>query len=668
MDTFRRALVGPFLGLWVVGCALLPNTGSAHTGSLPPALTAFKTAWQRVNQGQPDQPDSAALQALPIYPYLVAARLQRDLTHIQVNGNAQQTDAAVGAFLNDHDGELVTQRLTTAWLRSLAQRQDWPLLLAHYDPARADSALRCQWFQARIATGETTNLAPEISKAYLTDHNLPDCRTPFGWLKSQQQLPASLTVRRAKMALRSGRANFARQLAHQLPDAQAAPLLQWAALLSQPEQSIRDLIAHPDKPVADEALRDGWLRLARKHTDTALQLYPAFLQARHLQGEKARVYTRDLALGLVLDRRPEATEYFARFTPKPGDTVAFTWRVRAALWIQDWKHVLQWTTAMPEALRSKPIWQYWHARAQAAIGDAQSAKTSYQVLATENGYYSLLSAWQLQRNYTPRTTAIPDDPALQSRLVAQPGVIRAHQLFEVGLNSQASLEWRVALSVVTSNDRVQGIRLAMRWGWYDQAVATASQQGVYEDYKLLYPLPYAAQVKTASVDSGLPENWIYGVIRQESLYRANVVSSANAYGLMQLLLPTARAVARRSGLPRPQNANALFDPETNLALGADLLRELTNQNNGRFIVALAGYNAGPNAANRWLPDSPISADVWIENIPYNETRRYVKRILWHIAVFGWRRSGEPQTIAELLPLVAQSAPSSQVASFSAGAK
>lgn len=668
MNSFRSALVVSSLCFLVVGCALLPSAASADIRSLSSALTDFSTAWQRVNQGQPDQPDSAALQALSIYPYLVAARLQRDLNHIQVNGNAQQTDAAVGAFLNDHDDELVTQRLTTAWLRSLAQRQDWPLLLAHYDPARADSALRCQWFQARIATGETTDLAPEISETYLTGHSLPDCRTPFGWLKSQQQLPASLTVQRAKLALRSGRANFARQLAHQLPDAQAAPLLQWAALIRKPEQSIRDLIAHPDKPVADEALQAGWNRLAHKRTNTSLQLYPTFLRARQLQGKKARIYTRDLALGLILDRRPEATEYFARFTPKPGDTLAFAWRVRAALWIQDWKHVLQWTTAMPEALRNKPIWQYWHARAQAATGDAEAAKTGFQMLAADDGYYSLLAAWQLQRNYTPRSTTVADDPTLQNQLAAQPGVIRAHHLFQVGLNSQASLEWRAALSKAAPNDRVQGIRLAMRWGWYNQGVATASQQGVYEDYKLLYPLPYAAQVKTASFDSGLPENWIYGVIRQESLYQANVVSSANAYGLMQLLLPTARAVARRSGLPRPQNANDLFDPETNLALGADLLRELTNQNNGRFIVALAGYNAGPNAANRWLPYSPISADVWIENIPYNETRRYVKRILWHIAVFGWRRSGEPQTIAELLPLVAQPAPSSQVASSSAGAK
>lgn len=633
---------------------------------LSPALTDFETAWQRVNQGLPDQPDPAALRALPIYPYLVAARLQRDLTHIRLYGNAQQTDAAVEAFLEAHDGELVTRRLTTAWLRSLAQRQDWPLLLAHYDPARADPALRCQWFRARITSGETTDLAPAISQAYLTGHSLPECDAAFDWLKAQQQLPVSLTIRRAKLALRSGRASFAYALIRQLPKAQVAPLLEWVALIQHPEESLRDLIAHPDQPVTDEALQDGWFRLARKHPGVALTLYPQLLRARQLHGQKAQVYTRDLALGLAWDRRPQAVEYFAHFTPKPDDDAALTWRVRAALWAQDWKHALQWTAAMPEAMRNEPIWRYWHARAQAATGDTQAARTSYEILAAEDGYYSLLSAWQLQRNYTPRTTTVANDPGLRHQMAAQPGVIRAHQLFEVGLNSQASLEWRVALSTMTPRERVQGIRLAMGWGWYDQAVTTASRQGVYEDYDLLYPLPYAAQVKAASVDSGLPENWIYGVIRQESLYRANVVSSANAYGLMQLLLPTARAVARRNGLPPPQDGDALFDPETNLALGSDLLRKLTHQNDGRFIVALAGYNAGHNAADRWLPDSPMSADIWIENIPYNETRRYVKRILWHIAVFGWRRSGEPQSIADLLPLVAQPTPPSDVASTGVG--
>jgi soluble lytic murein transglycosylase len=127
---------------------------------------------------------------------------------------------------------------------------------------------------------------------------------------------------------------------------------------------------------------------------------------------------------------------------------------------------------------------------------------------------------------------------------------------------------------------------------------------------------------------------VYGVIRQESLYRADAVSSAGARGLMQLQIDTARRTARALKLPKP-NVDDLFVPAINTSLGAGYLRTLLDRFDGQLPVALAGYNAGPNAAARWLPDQTIDADVWIENIPYDETREYVQRILWHRLMFTW---------------------------------
>ncbi len=86
----------------------------------------------------------------------------------------------------------------------------------------------------------------------------------------------------------------------------------------------------------------------------------------------------------------------------------------------------------------------------------------------------------------------------------------------------------------------------------------------------------------------------------------------------------------------------MFDPNVAVVLGAAHLRELVDRFGGQTIVALAAYNAGPNAAARWIPQQPVEADVWIENIPYNETRTYVQRIVWHNLVFRWLKSGEPQ--------------------------
>jgi soluble lytic murein transglycosylase len=179
-----------------------------------------------------------------------------------------------------------------------------------------------------------------------------------------------------------------------------------------------------------------------------------------------------------------------------------------------------------------------------------------------------------------------------------------------------------------------------------------SELQLWDDLWLRFPRPYDAEVDAAARDTGLPADWLYAVLRTESLYDPRAVSKAGALGLLQLLLPTARGVAQRAGLPPPARAD-LFRPDVNLALGARYLRELQGSFRERFILTLAAYNAGPNRVPQWLPLEPVDAEIWIENIPYNETRGYVQRALSNLVILGWRRNGEPTPVLPLLaPLAA----------------
>jgi soluble lytic murein transglycosylase len=119
---------------------------------------------------------------------------------------------------------------------------------------------------------------------------------------------------------------------------------------------------------------------------------------------------------------------------------------------------------------------------------------------------------------------------------------------------------------------------------------------------------------------------------------------------MQMLPATAAAVARRWHLPPPHN-EGLFDPSVAVPLGAAYLRELLNRYDGRLDLGLAAYNAGPMTVARWLPTKPMDADVWIENIPYGETRNYVEHILEHIVAFASVRDAEPPRLQALSPAV-----------------
>jgi soluble lytic murein transglycosylase len=225
--------------------------------------------------------------------------------------------------------------------------------------------------------------------------------------------------------------------------------------------------------------------------------------------------------------------------------------------------------------------------------------------------------------------------------------VRTRELLLCEMQSEANAEWRAALEGLDRDRQVQAVRLASGWGWHLQAIAAAAKLGLFDDYDLLYPRPYDAEVRRAAASSRLPPSLIYAVIRQESLYRADAASSAGALGLMQLLPATAQATARRTGAPSPSRADLLL-PSVNVPLGSAFLRSLLDRADGQLPLAIAGYNAGPAAARRWLPATPIETDVWVENIPFNETRAYVQRVHWHALVFDWLTDRKPRDVSPWL--------------------
>jgi len=256
----------------------------------------------------------------------------------------------------------------------------------------------------------------------------------------------------------------------------------------------------------------------------------------------------------------------------------------------------------------------------------------------------------------PHPQPLGRDDAVLARLAQIPALVRAHELLACQLRASAMAEWQFAYDDLTPAERQQAVALAADWGWYDLAVTAATSLHIFYDYSLLYPQPYASSIAAAAHAAQLPVNLIYSVMRQESLYRADVVSSAGARGLMQLVLSTARPTAKALKLPTPHAAD-LFNPQLNSTLGAEHLHQLLDKADGQLPLALAAYNAGITAASRWLPTARIAPDVWVENIPYNETRSYVQRILWHTVVYGWLRSdGQAQdTTSWLAPIHAPGA-------------
>jgi soluble lytic murein transglycosylase len=305
---------------------------------------------------------------------------------------------------------------------------------------------------------------------------------------------------------------------------------------------------------------------------------------------------------------------------------------------------------MSETNRRTARWRYWAARAAAQLHDLSQAQRLYESLLSDDNYYSGMAAARLHRAVVPLLQTLPTDQEVLASIERVPAMERARELFLCGMYPEALAEWQLGYASLSEAGRLQSIRLAASWRWYDEAIAVASGQQVFNDYVLLYPRPFDPQVEQAARLTQLAPELIYAVLRQESLYRVDAVSSADARGLMQLQLDTARRTARQWKRPQPALAD-LFDPATNILLGATRLRTLLDQFDGQTPIALAAYNAGSNAVTRWLPRRPMDSDVWIENIPYGETRIYVQRILWHVLTFTWLHSRQAQqTKSWLMPI------------------
>ncbi|HEY0686841.1 MAG TPA: transglycosylase SLT domain-containing protein [Steroidobacter sp.] len=638
---------------WLLALTLLSLGNGMALASADPfknTRQVFKEAYARATSLPTDEKeDGEALRSYPLYPYLQAARIKRALS--QTTNELSTVDQRAETFITYYEREPVGRDLRGAWLTSLAERQQWQPFLQHYRDESASDSLRCHSFTARIELGQTEELELDIARQWLTPSSLPDCERAFEWLRSRNSLTPELIEQRVRRALEINNPSFAKQIAVSLPPDRAAPLLRWAMLLENPQKQIDALIASPALEIDPKVQLAGWTRFARVDRDGALRRYESFVRARGLTAETASPYALALALALSWDRRPEALTYFKRVAPGDFDDASREWYARAALWAGDWKLVSNIIAAMPDQQRTLARWRYWAARATEKNGDSKVARQLYESVLLDDNFYSIMAGARLDRPVAPHPEKLVLDQAQVERMEQLPPMVRARELLLVDMRNQASSEWSFGFNQLMDSARNQAIHLAARWGWYDQAIATASQQRMFNDYELLYPQPYDAEVLSAAKLTGLKPQLIYSVMRQESLYRRDAFSSAGARGLLQMLPETARRTARKWNRPRP-SPDDLFNPTINVPLGAANLRSLVDRFGGQTLVALAGYNAGPNAAARWMPSESLDPDIWVENIPYNETRNYVQRILWHNVVFSWLKTGEPQKVDAWLARIA----------------
>jgi soluble lytic murein transglycosylase len=290
---------------------------------------------------------------------------------------------------------------------------------------------------------------------------------------------------------------------------------------------------------------------------------------------------------------------------------------------------------LPPEQNSELRWQYWLARALTSTHlGSERARLAYQALAEERNYYGFLAAAHLGKEARMNGAPHRVDRELLAALQRRPAVGRALELYAVGDLLNARREWFALLPQLDPAEQFHAALLAQEVGWVAQGIFTANAADLRDNLELRFPVAYADVFQRISHSTAVPQPFLLAVARQESAFDPRARSSANARGLMQLMHPTASLVAKRIGITAPSTTD-LYDPGMNVELGGHHLARLLARYGERRPLAAAAYNAGEHRVDRWVRErSGTSMDIWIESIPFRETRNYVKNVLAFTQVYG----------------------------------
>jgi soluble lytic murein transglycosylase len=615
---------------------------SAHAEAVPELRAQFQRAMQSPDD---DRADSEALQGYVLYPYVQAARLQRALA----DSSTPEPDARIRAFIAEHADAPYVRSLRTAWWLSLYRRQHWADYLAAVGDQPSDPLLACQWLDAHLRLQRMEGFRERALETWMSGRDMPAaCNDSFAWLRERGELTEARIEQRLRLAINGHQFGLARYLIRQLPDDDQRIWTNAILVREQRQHFIERLISNPDAPVPFEDLHAGFFRYARGNSEPARALLDRLLKAREFNAAEVSQFKRASALALAYSRDTSALPLFRTLDGESRDADALEWHARIALWAGEWREARGVILSMPPELRGHARWRYWEARITEQLGDQRAARQMYLALsADERNYYGFLAA--TRAGVKPRLDPVraPVDPSAQAQLADLPAVQRARELLALEMRGEGMAELRWAFADLGATDKIQVAIMLDRWGWHDQAIVWLAEAQYWDDLWLRFPLPFREEFRAAAREAGIPEVWLYTIARTESLFNPRALSPVGARGIAQVMPATATATARRADIPY-RGGDALYDVDINLRLGAAYIAQMLERFGDRWLFAVPAYNAGPGRIPNWLPSVTMEPDVWIENIPFNETRGYIQRALYHRVIIGWRLSGEVENLSEWL--------------------
>ena len=573
----------------------------------------------------------AELVDYPLRPYLVFYDARR-----RASGLSTERAQAVRAELA---GTPLQDRFFDHWMESQASNGRWKTYLDNYEPTY-NIVARCHYLRALIISGRREEAYQQVPGLWLSPRSQPDeCDPAFqSWIKAGH-LDQETAWTRLLMALGENEVTLARYLLRFFDRANAgAARLTYDAHVRP--QIVRSLSRFANNELGRRALAHGIVRYAKRDAERALGVWQRARESYDFEPDQRRFIQSQMMAeaanaGLVPDDGPIG------YSPALLERVA-----QGLIRHGQWPEAILWITALPAEMASQGRWRYWLGRALIDSGEGQTAGRDHLAeIASWRTFYGLLAAQDLglDPRFLPRPAS--NDHDAQRELMTVPAVRRMVELFAVGDTANAVREWQYALQTLAEDRHQHLVEMTFAMGWIDQAIAGAWEAELKDLVAVRFPTPYLGLYRRSAFEANLPTGLLLAISRRESAFNPRARSPAGARGIMQLMPATSRLIADRIRDPRP-NTDDLYRPETNIRLGAHHLARLMDRYGRNRALVAAAYNAGEGRVERWRENaSGLPTPVWIERIPFRETRDYVKNVLFYHYIYR-QKVGEPGPVLD----------------------
>lgn len=647
----RPRSVAPALVLSALAaCALTlfaPSAALAQNNSNDEVLLQMKQAFQRG--------DKARLAAL--LPQARGHVLEPWAAYWELKARLQEAGAnEVQDFFARYPGTYQEDRLRNDWLLLTGQRRDWDNFSAAIAGFRMgdDAQVRCYAILVdALRSGSATQAqADEIRRNWFAQRDSDDgCLTAADRMIAARLLSPNDAWKKARLAIEANRPQAARG-AVTLASPDALPLFEEVNA-----SAAKFLVTRG--PVAAKSRRElvtlALIKIAMADPEQAASQLDAKWSAM-LSAEERNWIWGTIGRQSAIKLWPQAVSYFGNVT-KNADLSddMLGWRVRAALRAGQWKDVAPAINAMSEASQQDPTWTYWKARALVNAGGDErraQARELYQGIAGTRGFYEMLALEELGQRVVAATRPAPLTPEERNAARLNPSLNRGLYAIAIGLRPEGTREWNYATNLHDRggmDDRalLAAADFACQREVWDRCINTSERTKGVIDVEQRFPMPFHDTVLRKSQDIGLDPAYVYGLIRQESRFIMDARSGVGASGLMQVMPATARWTARKIGMTdfTPGQIN---DRETNITIGTNYLKLALDDFDDSMALAAAAYNAGPGRPRSWRNGPVLDATIWAENVPFNETRDYVKKVLANTTNYAAIITGRPQSLKERL--------------------